>query len=98
MWIRLGSFSVQPGQLEQLGMVYNLECVPIVKATAGNIDCYLMENVDEPSRCIVCTAWRTEQDAKAYEASGAAMNVVAKVRAFFAGPPSLASYRVADRE
>ncbi|HEY2899371.1 MAG TPA: antibiotic biosynthesis monooxygenase [Polyangia bacterium] len=98
MWIRLGSFAVAPGQLDDLRTVYNRDCVPIVKATAGNVDCYLMENVDEPTRCIVCTVWRTEQDAKAYEASGAAMNVVGKVRGFFAGPPTLASYRVDGRQ
>jgi quinol monooxygenase YgiN len=74
--------------------VYNAECVPVVRAAAGNIDCYLMESVDEPGRCVVCTVWRTEADARAYDASGTAAAIVAKVRAFFAGPPTLSSYRV----
>jgi hypothetical protein len=35
----------------------------------------------------------TEESAVAYEASGAAREVVSKVRAFFAGPPVIRSYR-----
>jgi hypothetical protein len=34
------------------------------------------------------------EDAIAYEASGMAKEVVAKVKTFFAGPPTLRSYRV----
>ena len=94
MWIRLGSFAVADGKLDDLRAVYNRDCVPLVKAAAGNLDCYLMESADDPRRCMVCTLWRSEQDAKAYEASGTAMKVVAMVRSFFAGPPMLESFRV----
>jgi len=98
MWIRLGSFLVKPGQLADLRSVYVRECVPIVKAAAGNIDCYLMENVDDAQPSVVCTIWRTEADAKAYEASGQAAEVVGRVKGFFAGPPTLACFRVARSE
>jgi quinol monooxygenase YgiN len=94
MWIRLGSFTVAPAQVAALRHVYNTECAPVVRAAPGNIDCYLMESADEPDRCIVCTVWRSDADARAYEASGTAAAIVARVRGFFAGPPTLASYRV----
>jgi heme-degrading monooxygenase HmoA len=94
MWIRLGSFAVVPGRAEELRATYNLDCAPIVRAVAGNLDCYLMENAEERDRCIVCTVWESEADAVAYEASGTAQAIVARVRGFFAGPPTLASYRV----
>lgn len=94
MWIRLGSFAVVAGKLDELRASYQRDCVPLVRAAAGNVDCYLMESADEADRCVACTIWQTEDAAKAYEASGAAAAVVAKVRAFFAGPPTLASYRV----
>jgi len=94
MWIRLGSFSVAAGKLADLRTVYYRDCAPIVRSAPGSVDCYLMESADDPQRCVVCTIWQTEQDAKAYESSGAAMEVVGKVRAFFAGPPTLESFRV----
>lgn len=94
MWIRLGSFQVVAGRLAELRAVYERDCAPIVKAASGNLDCYLMESADDPERCVVCTIWRTEADARAYDESGTAQAMVAKVRPFFAGPPSLASYRV----
>lgn len=94
MWIRLGSFAVVPGKVAELRATYNRECVPLVRASAGNLDCYLMENVDDSERCIVCTVWESEAAAVAYDASGTAQAMVGKVRAFFAGPPTLTSYRV----
>jgi quinol monooxygenase YgiN len=94
MWVRLGSFAVVPGKLEELRATYHRDCAPIVRAQAGNVDCYLMENADDSERCIVCTIWESEAAAVAYDASGTAQAIVAKVRAFFAGPPTLASYRV----
>jgi quinol monooxygenase YgiN len=94
MWIRLGSFAVAPGKLAELRATYNRDCAPVVRAATGNLDCYLMQSADHPERCVVCTIWESEGDATAYEASGTAQAIVAKVRAFFAGPPTLASYRV----
>jgi quinol monooxygenase YgiN len=94
MWIRLGSFAVVAGKLEELRNTYNRDCAPIVRAAAGNLDCYLMESADDPERCVVCTIWQSEAAAIAYDASGTAQAIVGRVRAFFAGPPTLASYRV----
>jgi len=94
MWIRLGAFATLPGKVADLRATYNRDCAPIVRAAAGNLDCYLMESADDPERCVVCTVWESEAAAAAYEASGTAQAIVGKVRAFFAGPPTLTSYRV----
>jgi heme-degrading monooxygenase HmoA len=94
MFVRLGTFDVMPGRLDDLRTTYYRDCVPIVKAAPGNVDAYLMEPSDGAGPIVACTIWRSEQDAAAYEGSGTAMEVVAKVKRFFAGPPSLKAYRV----
>jgi hypothetical protein len=38
--------------------------------------------------------WQSEEHARDYDASGTAKEVVAKVASFFAGPPTLRSYRL----
>jgi heme-degrading monooxygenase HmoA len=93
MFVRLGAFTVKLGELETLRTTYNAACVPLVRASEGSVDCFLLEPV-EPGEIIACTMWRTEEDALRYEASGTAREVVAKVRQHFAGPPRLTAYRV----
>ena len=92
MFVRLGSFEVRAGRLDELRATYYRDCVPIVRAAPGNVDAYLLEPTEGP--IIACTIWRTEEDALAYEASGTAQEVVARVKPLFAGPPTLRSYRV----
>lgn len=99
MFVRLGSFEVVPGKLDELRAVYNRDCVPVVKAAAGNVDVYLLEPAEGtgpivPYTILACTIWATEEAAVAYDASGTAKEVVSKVRHFFAGPPTLRSYRI----
>jgi heme-degrading monooxygenase HmoA len=97
MFIRLGSFEVSAGRLDELRETYYRDCVPIVKRAPGNVDVYLMEPADGSGPIIACTIWRTEEDAITYDASGTAKSVVEKVKPFFAGPPMLRSYRVPGR-
>jgi heme-degrading monooxygenase HmoA len=93
MFVRLGAFAVKAGELETLRKTYNEVCAPLVRAAAGNVDCFLLEPV-AAGDIVACTMWRTEEDAARYESSGAAREVVAKVRQHFAGPPRLDAYRV----
>lgn len=93
MFVRMGTFPVNPGELETLRRTYNDVCAPLVRAAAGNVDCFLLEPV-EGGDIIACTIWQSEEDATRYEASGTAQEIVAKVRQHFAGPPRLAAYRV----
>lgn len=94
MFVRQGSFEVVPGKLDALRETYTRDCIPIVRAAPGNVDVYLLEPADGVGPIVACTVWRSEEDASAYDASGTAKEVVAKVKSFFAGPPTLRSYRI----
>ena len=83
-----------PGRLEDLRTTYYRDCAPIVHAAPGNLDVYLLEPAEGSGQIVACTIWRTEQDAIAYDTSGTALEVVGKVKHYFAGPPALRSYRV----
>src|SRR6185369_7908549 len=91
MFVRMGTFRIKPGTLDALRHRYYEDCAPLVRAAAGNVDCYILEPVDEEAPTIVCTVWQAEADAAAYEASGSAAEAVSRVREFFAGPPELRS-------
>jgi heme-degrading monooxygenase HmoA len=94
MFVRQGSFEVVAGKLAELSEIYTRDCVPVVRAAPGNVDVYLMEPAGGQGPIVACTIWKTEADAIAYDTSGTAKEVVGKVKAFFAGPPTLTSYRV----
>jgi len=93
MWIRVGSFSVKPGQSERLQKTYNEVAVPKVRSCPGNVACLLLapEADGEPFKAV--TIWETRAAAEAYESGGSALEVVSLVREFFAGPPKLVSYQ-----
>jgi heme-degrading monooxygenase HmoA len=88
----MGSFAVKPGLQSELRAVYNQEAVPKVRACAGNLACLLLEPTSDADPFIAVTVWESRAAGDAYDASGAAGEVVALVRAFFAGPPTLRSY------
>ena len=93
MWIRLGSFSVKPGQPGRLRSTYNEVAVPKVRGCPGNLACLLLEPASPDEAFVVMTIWETREAAESYEASGSAAEVVSLVREFFAGPPTLRSYQ-----
>ena len=94
MFVRVGTCQVLPGSVPAFQARYLDECTPLVRAVEGSIACFIAENVDSTAPLVVCTVWRSEADALAYEASGRAAEVVDLVREFFAAPPTLSSYRV----
>jgi quinol monooxygenase YgiN len=94
MFVRHGAFEVLPGKLDALRETYTRDCVPIVRAAPGNVDVYLLEPADGAGPIIAATVWQSEEHARAYDASGTAKQVVAKVKGFFAGAPTLRSYRL----
>lgn len=93
MFVRVGSFPVAAGKLEELARTYAEDCAPAVRVEAGNVDAYLLEPIDDGQPAMVCTVWEAEADARRYESSGKAQEIVAKVRSFFAGPPTLHTYK-----
>jgi heme-degrading monooxygenase HmoA len=92
VYIRVGTFRIRPGTLDEFRQRYYTECAPLVKSARGSVDCMVLEPVDPEAPLAVCTVWETEDDATAYEVSGAAAEVVGRVREFFAAPPELCSY------
>lgn len=94
MFVRMGSFRVLPGKLDDLRRIYLEECAPIVKAAPGNLDCCLLESATDAGSVAAWTVWQTERHAADYEASGTAQSIVAKVKDLFAGPPTLQSFHV----
>jgi heme-degrading monooxygenase HmoA len=94
MFVRQGSFEVIPGKLAELRQIYSRDCAPLVRASRGNVDVYLLEPTENDGSIVACTIWETQQEAIAYEASGTAKEVVSKVKRFFARPPTLRSYRM----
>lgn len=92
MWIRIGSFLVNPDKVEGLRRTYNEQAAPRVRASAGNLGCLLLEPAVAGEPFLVITIWRDRAAAESYESSGAAGEVVSLVRSFFAGPPTLRAY------
>jgi heme-degrading monooxygenase HmoA len=90
----MGTFDVTSGGLDQLRARYYAKAAPVVARSPGFVDCFLLEPDDPDSPAIVCTMWESREDAAAYEESGSAAQVVALVAEFFAGPPTLLSYRL----
>jgi quinol monooxygenase YgiN len=96
MWIRMGTFSVKAEHVTSLRKTYNEAAIPKVRAFAGNLGCLLLEPAVADEPFVVLTLWDDRAAAEAYEASGGAAEVVALVRGFFAGPPTLRSYESAS--
>ena len=96
MWVRVGSFLAKPEQVESLRRTYNEQAVPRVRAQPGNLGCLLLEPSVAGEPFLVMTIWQDRAAAEGYESSGSAAEVVALVRAFFAGPPTLRSYETAS--
>jgi heme-degrading monooxygenase HmoA len=83
----------EAGARQALRTTYNTQAVPKVRRFKGNLGCLLLEPATAgDASFIACTLWATRDDAEAYESSGAAQEVVALVRAYFSGPPSLKAY------
>jgi heme-degrading monooxygenase HmoA len=92
MFIRMAKFRLKAEQREAAVRAYHQLGLPKVKASPGNVAGYLLEPV-EGDEHVAITIWNSEADAKAYEASGTAAEVAGTIRAAFAGPPELQSYR-----
>jgi heme-degrading monooxygenase HmoA len=84
-------YGTPQGTFDALRHRYVAECVPTVRAAEGSIDCFVLESADSAAEVAICTVWRTEADAIAYEASGRAAEMVDRVREFLAGRPALTS-------
>ena len=92
MIVRLTYISFLPQNVEQAKRVYREEVVPVVKIQKGNLDCRLLEPMDNSDEYISMTTWETKADADAYESSGKYRELVEKVKNDFAKKPVLKVY------
>jgi heme-degrading monooxygenase HmoA len=92
MIVRLTYLSFVPGNLVQAKQTYNDEVIPTVRKQKGNIDCRLLEPMDEKDEYISMTTWETKADADAYHSSGIYRDLVSKVKKDFAKDPVLKVY------
>jgi heme-degrading monooxygenase HmoA len=92
MWVRIGAFAVKAGQSQALCIAYNQRAAPKVRACTGNLGCFLLEPAVEGDPFVVLTMWQDQAASEDYEASGKAAEIVAMVREYFQGPPTLRSY------
>ena len=92
MWVRLTFVKIKPEKLDECRRIMIDEIIPIVKAQKGNIDCCLLESVDEKGDAISYSSWESKEDGDAYEASGTYEEMVNMVRHTHVGPTTLKTY------
>jgi quinol monooxygenase YgiN len=93
MLIRLASFMVRPDRVSRLRDVCNLQAIPRVRKQPGNLACLLLEPAGDGERMFkAMTSWDSRASGEAYDASGAAAEVVGLVRECFAAPPTLETF------
>jgi hypothetical protein len=91
---RITTMTIQPNMVSETTRIYNERIMPVLKAAGGNKGVLLV--IDQATgKGESITLWNTEADGRAYDASGAYREQVAKLTPFFSAPPSLATYEVA---
>jgi quinol monooxygenase YgiN len=95
MWIRLTSFTPQPGKVDDLKRTYRENLVPTIKSQAGNIDALLLEPADgQEGEFVSLTMWESRESAEAYDSAGTYGKLLDHVSQLFKGQPTLRSYEV----
>ena len=93
MVVRLTFFNFSSGKIDELKKFYNDVAIPTLKKQKGNIDCKLLEPVNNKDEYISMTTWESQEDANAYESKGVYKQLVDQVRKFFTKEPTLKVYR-----
>ena len=96
MIVRLTYFVFSPEKIEDLKKFYYEEAVPAVKGQKGNLECKLLEPVNQGDDYISMTTWDNQQDADAYHSGGVYKQLVEKVRQYFTKEPVLRIYHAED--
>lgn len=92
MFVRLTYFGFKPEKLEELKKFYNEVAIPTLKKQKGNLECKLLEPVDNKDEYISMTIWETKGDADAYHSKGVYKSLVDQVRPYFSKEPVLKVY------
>ena len=92
MFVRLTYFGFKPEKLEELKKFYNETAIPTLKKQKGNLECKLLEPVDQKDDYISMTIWESKEDADAYHSKGVYKSLVDQVRPYFSKEPVLRVY------
>src|SRR5688572_3010323 len=92
MYVRLTYLNFLPGKMEQAKKIYYDEVVPVIKKQKGNLDCRLLEPVDQDDDYVSMTLWDKQEDADAYHSGGVYQQLVDRVKNTFSKPPVLKVY------
>src|SRR5262245_193921 len=94
MHARVTMVKLQPDKVDDAISIYQNEALPVIKAQPGNRGVYLFTD-RSTGHGVSVTLWTSEAEASAYESGGTYHQLVNKLRALFAAPPTLATYDVA---
>lgn len=92
MFVRLTYFGFKPEKLEELKKFYNETAIPTLKKQKGNLECKLLEPVDQKDDYISMTIWESKEDSDAYHSKGVYKSLVDQVRPYFSKEPVLRVY------
>lgn len=92
MFVRLTYFGFKPGKLEELKKFYNEVAIPTLRKQKGNLECKLLEPVDQKDEYISMTIWESKEDADAYHSKGVYKSLIDQVRPYFSKEPVLKVY------
>ena len=91
-FVRIGQFQAKPTEIPDLCRIYEHEAIPEIRRAPGNVSAVLLQQHQQSDTFLAITLWKSREDAEAYDDSGAAQQIVNKVRHTFAGPPTLTTY------
>ena len=89
MVVRLTYLQFIPGRINDSKNFYNEVAIPTVRKQKGNLDCRLLEPMDEKDDYISMTVWDNEEDANTYESTGVYKSLVDQVRPNLSKAPVL---------
>ena len=92
MYVRFTYLKFLTGKLDHAKKLCNDELAPIVRQQKGNIDCRILDPVDQNDDYISITLWDDQEDADLYHSSGVYKQLVDRVRDALAAPPVLKVY------
>lgn len=97
MWVRMTRVKMNPDSLDEARALYNSDEISgVISLQPGYRFHHLMENVDVEGDGISITAWDSQADSDAYEASGTYQKLVGEFSQYMTAPPELSTYEVKD--
>jgi heme-degrading monooxygenase HmoA len=92
MYVRLTYVNFLDGRAEEARTIYNGEIAPAVRKQKGNLDCRLLEPVNEADDSISMTVWESKEDADTYHSSGTYKKMIERVSDLFSKEAVLKVY------